>query len=48
MIKAKYDVVEPYYVQILIPMNYMNMWMNPTIKVEPDYSIMKYLEELKD
>ena len=27
--------------------NYMNLYMNPTIKLEPDYRITKYLEELR-
>jgi hypothetical protein len=25
----------------------MNLYMNPTIKLEPDYRITKYLEELR-
>jgi len=45
--KAIYYVVEPYYMDESMHINYMNLYMNTTIKLEPDYRITTYLEELR-
>ena len=45
--KDIYYVVEPYYMDESMHINYMNLYMNTTIKLEPDYRITTYLEELR-